>query len=57
MITRRMALALIAQHGWAPDDPTAIDCVNRVIPDSTFDHEMGVHTHYSRRAVYAWLGY
>ena len=57
MLTRREALRIIARHGWLPNDPTAIDKNNQVIPDSTFDAEMGVHPLYHRTAVYRWLGY
>ncbi len=56
-IPRSRALAIIGTHALAPDQPTAVDRHNRVIPESTFDAEMGVQTHYPRAAVYQWLGY
>ena len=57
MISRHDALDLIARHGWQSNTPTANDKYGRVIPDSTFDAEMGVHQWYRTRKVYDWLGY
>jgi hypothetical protein len=63
---------IVLEHGWNLSDNTAAlhgegrgrprRQVGREIPviwvdGTSFNDEMGVHDHYSRRDLYAWLGY
>ena len=63
-VTRSEALEILALHsfesdtpmGWYPGIPNAL-VLPMPVPDSTFDHEVGIRDSYTVREIKHWLGY